>query len=277
MKPLSIFFELDKMDNLTRIIIALVMVAVQIFLIWLVWFIFKRLEKKLENSTNNKIKPLMIKKSTLLTAKQVVILIENCLRILKYVITAIILFLTLPFVFSLFPATRDVALTIFSYILNPLKDIGLSALHYIPNLFKIVIIIIITRLVLRALKFFALKIEKGKLVIPRFYPDWASPTLKICQVLLWAFTLALIYPSLPGSDSKAFQGVSVFIGIVFSIGSTSAIGNLVAGLVITYMRPFKIGDRVKINDITGFVVEKNLMVIRLKTHKNEYVTFPNLM
>jgi len=277
MKPLSIFFELDKMGNFHRIIIAVVMVAVQIFLIWLVWFIFKRLEKKLESSTNNKIKPLMIKKSTLLTAKQVVILIENCLRILKYVITAIIFFLTLPFVFSLFPATRDVALTIFSYILNPLKDIGLSAFHYIPNLFKIAITIIITHFVLRTLKFFALKIEKGKLVIPRFYPDWASPTLKICQVLLWAFTLALIYPSLPGSDSKAFQGISVFIGIVFSIGSTSAIGNLVAGLVITYMRPFKIGDRVKINDITGFVVEKNLMVIRLKTHKNEYVTFPNLM
>jgi small-conductance mechanosensitive channel len=99
----------------------------------------------------------------------------------------------------------------------------------------------------------------------------------ILQVLLWAFTVAIVYPYLPGSDSRAFQGVSVFVGIVFSIGSTSAIGNLVAGLVITYMRPFKIGDRVKIKEITGFVVEKNLMVVRLKTHKNEYVTFPNIM
>jgi small-conductance mechanosensitive channel len=95
-------------------------------------------------------------------------------------------------------------------------------------------------------------------------------------VLLLAFTVAIIYPYLPGSESRVFQGVSVFVGIIFSIGSSSAIGNLVAGLVITYMRPFKLGDRVNIKDITGFVVEKNLMVVRLKTHKNEYVTFPNL-
>jgi small-conductance mechanosensitive channel len=96
-------------------------------------------------------------------------------------------------------------------------------------------------------------------------------------VLLWAFTVAVIYPYLPGSNSRAFQGVSVFVGIIFSLGSTSAIGNLVAGLVITYMRPFKIGDRVQIKEITGFVVQKNLMVVRLKTHKNEYVTFPNIL
>jgi small-conductance mechanosensitive channel len=89
--------------------------------------------------------------------------------------------------------------------------------------------------------------------------------------------VAIIYPYLPGSDSAIFQGVSVFVGIIFSLGSTSAIGNLVAGVVITYMRPFKIGDRIKLNDVTGFVVEKSPIVLRLKTSKNEYVTFPNMM
>jgi small-conductance mechanosensitive channel len=168
-------------------------------------------------------------------------------------------------------------MTIFNYILSPVKKIGYDAYKYIPNLFTIVITIIITFYVLRGLKFFASQIEKGKLVIPGFYSDWAAPTFKILQVLLWAFTVAIIYPYLPGSDSRAFQGVSVFVGIIFSLGSSSAIGNLVAGLVITYMRPFKIGDRVQIKEITGFVVEKNLMVVRLKTHKNEYVTFPNIM
>jgi small-conductance mechanosensitive channel len=96
-------------------------------------------------------------------------------------------------------------------------------------------------------------------------------------VLLYAFTVAIIYPYLPGSDSRIFQGVSVFVGIIFSLGSSSAIGNLIAGLVITYMRPFKIGDRIQIKDITGFVVEKSPIVIRIKTHKNEYVTFPNMI
>jgi small-conductance mechanosensitive channel len=87
--------------------------------------------------------------------------------------------------------------------------------------------------------------------------------------------LVLIFPYLPGSGSPAFQGVSVFIGVLFSLGSSSAIANMVAGMVITYMRPFKIGDRVKIGDITGDVVEKTMLVTRIKTPKNEDITVPN--
>jgi len=260
-----------------RLAIALAIAAGLVLFIRLVWFLFKRLDKKLEYATKNKVKPLIINKFTVLTAKQVIKIIEQILRIVKYLLTAVLFFIAFPIIFSLFSATRELAVTVLSYILNPLKDIALNTLHYIPNLFKIAIIVIITRYVLKALRFFATKIEQGKLVFKGFYTEWAAPTYKILQVLLWAFTVALIYPLLPGSDSSAFRGVSVFIGIIFSIGSTSAIGNLVAGLVITYMRPFKIGDRVMIKDITGFVVEKNLMVVRLKTHKNEYVTFPNLI
>ena len=267
----------DDMTFFQRIIIALAIVVVQVLLMWLVWRLFKLLERKLETSGSEKIKPLTIKKFKLLSARQIVNMIEVFLRILKYVITVLQLFLTLPIVFSFFQATKDLASTLFGYILNPLRDVAISTVKYIPNLFKVILFILITRYVLRGLKFLALQIEKEKLVIPGFYTDWAAPTLKIMQVLLWAFTVALVYPYLPGSDSKAFQGVSVFVGIIFSLGSSTAIGNLVAGLVITYMRPFKIGDRVQIKEITGFVVEKNLMVVRLKTHKNEYVTFPNIM
>jgi len=267
----------DELGLPQRIGIAVAIISGQILFIWFLWILFQGFEKKLEQSGKNKIKPITIKKFTVLTAKQVIDIIENCLRLLKYLITGVLLVFTLPVVFSLFPATRELASTLFLYILNPIRDTFVSAVMYIPNLFRIILIVIITRYVLKGLKYFAVQIEKGKLKITGFYTEWAEPTYRILQVLLWAFTVALAYPYLPGSDSRAFQGVSVFIGIIFSIGSTSAIGNLVAGLVITYMRPFKKGDRVKINDITGFVVEKNLMVIRLKTHKNEYVTFPNLM
>ncbi|MCL2184738.1 MAG: mechanosensitive ion channel family protein [Treponema sp.] len=267
----------ERLSFYQRLAIAAAIVLGLVLLIRLIWFLFKRLEIKLEHSSKNKIKSLIINKFTILSAKQVVKIIEQILRIIKYLLTAVLFFIALPIIFSLFSATREFALTLLSYIINPLKDIALNTLHYIPNLFKIAIIVIITRYVLKALNFFADKIEKGKLVLRGFYTEWAAPTYKILQVLLWAFTVALIYPLLPDSNSSAFRGVSVFIGIVFSIGSTSAIGNLVAGLVITYMRPFKIGDRVQIKEITGFVVEKNLMVVRLKTNKNEYVTFPNLI
>ena len=265
------------MSFTARLGFATIIVVLQAILIWLVWKkLFRWLSKKAVEAGGEKIKPLTIKKLKLLNTKQVVSIIQFLLRILKYLLTVFQLFITVPVVFSLFPATRHFAFTLFGYVLNPIKNIFLSAVRYIPNLFTIIIIVVITRYVIKLLKFFATRIAKEKLVIPGFYPEWAEPTYKILHILAWAFTVAIAYPYLPGSDSRIFQGVSVLVGIIFSIGSSSAIGNLVAGLVITYMRPFKIGDRVQIKDITGFVVEKNLMVVRLKTHKNEYVTFPNL-
>jgi small-conductance mechanosensitive channel len=259
-----------------RILISIGIILFQIFFIWVIWKLFKRLSGKIEHAGKDKIQPLMIKKIKLLTVRQISSIFVFLLKVVKYIITIIIFLITIPVIFSFYPATRNFTPTLFGYILNPLKNIGVGIIHYIPNLITIVIIIIIIRYVMRALRYFSSQIAKGRVVIPGFYADWALPTFKILQVLLYAFTVAVIYPYLPGSDSRAFQGVSVLLGIIFSIGSSTAIGNLVAGLVITYMRPFKIGDRVKIKDVTGFVVEKNLMVVRLKTHKNEYVTFPNL-
>lgn len=260
-----------------RIGIAFGIVAGQVLLIWLIWLLFKIFTKKLTEYGGKKIKPLTIKKLKLLNTAQILNVLLFLLKILKYLITVFQLFITIPLVFSLFPLTKDLASTIFGYILNPLKNIAFGIIRYIPNLITVVIIVMVTRYVLRGLKFFSTQISRGKLVIHGFYADWAEPTFNILRVLLWAFTVAIIYPYLPGSESRVFQGVSVFVGIIFSLGSSSAIGNLVAGLVITYMRPFKIGDRIQIKDITGFVVEKTLMVIRIKTHKNEYVTFPNLI
>jgi small-conductance mechanosensitive channel len=257
--------------------IVLSIVAVQILLIWLVWLLFKWFAKKIADTGGRKIKPLVIKKLRVLTTKQIISIIHFFLRICKYIITAFQLFLTIPLIFSIFPQTENVASTLFGYILTPLKSILLGGVRYIPNLITIIIIIMVAKYVLRGLKFFTLQIEREKLVLPGFYADWAQPTFNILRVLLYAFTVAVIYPYLPGSGSPAFQGVSVFVGLVFSLGSSTAVGNLVAGLVITYMRPFKIGDRIKLKDITGFVVEKSPIVTRIKTHKNEFVTFPNLM
>jgi len=263
-------------DLAKRLGIAAVVVTVQAFLIWLVWFLVKKLSTKIETSAGSRIKPLTIRNYKLLTSKQITDVILFSLRILKYLITIFQLFITVPIVFSLFPSTRRLASGIFGHIIDPLKTILLDTIRYIPNLITIVIILVIIKYVIRALKFFAKQIANEKVTIPGFYADWAWPTFNLMRVLLYAFTVAIIYPYLPGSESRVFQGVSVFVGLIVSLGSSTAIGNLVAGLVITYMRPFKIGDRIKIKDITGFVVEKSAFVVRLRNIKNEFITFPNL-
>jgi small-conductance mechanosensitive channel len=256
--------------------IAFAVVIIQAVLIRLMWALVKWISAKTAAWTAAHIKPLMVKRLKLLDTKQISDAIQFSLTILKWLVTAFQLYITIPIVLGLFPATKDYASTLFGYILTPLWNILINTIEYIPKLITINIILLVTKYVLRALKFFANHIEKGRLVIHGFYPDWAQPTFNILRVLLYAFTVAIIYPYLPGSDSKFFQGISVFVGLIFSLGSSSAIGNLVAGMVITYMRPFKVGDFIKIKEVTGTVVEKSPFVVRILSKKNEYITFPNL-
>ena len=251
-------------------------IAGQIIAIVILWLIAKVLSKRLSEHASEKFKPLTFKKLRILTPKQISRIIMAVIRILKYLITIFQLFITVPIIFSLFPQTEELADTIFGYILTPLKNIGLGIIAYIPNFFTIIIILVVTKYILQGLKFFSKHISNERLKIPGFHPEWAHPTFNILRFLIYAFNVAVIFPYLPGSQSQAFQGVSVFVGIIFSLGSSTAIGNLVAGLVITYMRPFKIGDRISIQGNIGFVVEKSLMVLRIKTIKNEYITFPNM-
>jgi small-conductance mechanosensitive channel len=177
--------------------------------------------------------------------------------------------------FGIFPWTGGFTGKLVSYFLNPVKHIFLSIWNYLPNFLTIIVILIFIRYLLRILFYFKKEIERGALKIPGFYVDWANPTFQIIRVLILAFTLIIIFPYLPGSDSQIFKGVSVFLGVLFTFGSAGALSNLVAGLVLTYMRAYRIGDRVKIGDTTGDVMEKSLLVTRIKTIKNEIVSIPN--
>ena len=194
---------------------------------------------------------------------------------LKWVIILLVIYFALPVLFSIFPWTEGFAGTLIGYFLTPVKHILRGLWNYLPNLFTILVIVTIFRYLLKAIAFFKNEIEKGNLRIPGFYPDWANPTFQIIKVLIYAFLLVVIFPYLPGSSSPVFRGVSVFLGVLFTFGSSGPLGNIVAGLAITYMRSFKIGDRVKIGEVTGDIIEKSLFVTRLRTIKNEIISIPN--
>ncbi|MEQ8905194.1 mechanosensitive ion channel domain-containing protein [Ekhidna sp.] len=194
---------------------------------------------------------------------------------LKWAFFALVLYFTLPIIFGLFPFTKNWAETLMGWILSPAQSILLSFWNYLPNAFTIGVIYVITKYLVRFLKFISHEIETSNLKIKGFHEDWAMPTYNIVKFLVYAFMFVVIFPYLPGSDSDIFKGVSVFLGILFSLGSSSAIANAVAGLVITYMRPFRLGDRVKIGEVTGQVIEKTLLVTRVRTTKNEDITVPN--
>ena len=177
--------------------------------------------------------------------------------------------------FSIYPPTQRLAETLFGYLLEPLSHIYHSFVDYLPQLFTVMVIVVIVRYILKLLHFVMMEVENERVHLPGFYPDWAKPTYSILRFLIYAFMFVAIFPYLPGSDSPIFKGMSVFLGIMFSLGSSSVIGNVISGIVITYMRPFVIGDRIKIGDLVGDVVEKTAFVTRIKTPKKEFVTIPN--
>lgn len=211
----------------------------------------------------------------LLSAEQHFVFAIRVNNILRIAVIILSVYLALPLFFSVFPQTKSLADVLWSWITTPAKDLISSIIGFLPNLFTIAVIYLATRYVIKLIRYFASEIDKSAIRISGFYREWAWPTFYIIKFLIYAFMFVIIFPYLPGSHSTAFKGVSVFLGVLLSIGSSSAISNLMAGLVITYMRPFKIGDRVKIGDISGDVIEKTLLVSRLRTIKNEDVTVPN--
>jgi small-conductance mechanosensitive channel len=269
--------DASKFSLSIRLIIAAVFFAILVIVMWLTPIFFKWFKGRVTFFGKKFIPSLIIGKYKLLETSQVLNVLYTVLNILKWAVMFLELFIAVPLIFSLFEPTQDLATTLFGYVLTPLSRVLYGIIDYVPNLITIIVFVVIARYTVRSMKFFATRIERGRLVIPGFYAEWAQPTFNILRFIIYAFTIAVIYPYLPGSDSRAFQGVSVFVGIVLSLGSSSAIGNLVAGIVLTYMRPFTVGDRIQIQGVTGFVVEKSPIVTRIRTHKNEYVTFPNMM
>jgi small-conductance mechanosensitive channel len=178
-------------------------------------------------------------------------------------------------IFNIMPQTKPVGVTLLGYILDPLRNIAYALVKYIPNLITIVIIYILFRLLIRLIRYLSGEISKGDMKIPGFYPEWAKPTFVIIRFILLVLMVVFIFPFLPGSNSVVFQGVSVFIGLVISISSTSIIGNLLAGLVITFMRSFKIGDTIKTGEHIGIVMEKTAFVTRIRSFKGEFITIPH--
>lgn len=268
-----------KANSVIRWLIRIGLVLLIIAGLWLMIFLIKKAFNWLNNLFTSNIERLItilsLKKFSIIKSEHLEKFGLRLSNILKIIVIIVTVYLALPLLFSIFPETKMWTTTLLTWILSPARNAINGVISFLPNLFYIIVIVLIFRYVIKGIKYFVDQLESGQIEIKGLYPDWAQPTFRILKFLLYAFMLVLLFPYLPGSGSDAFKGVSVFIGILFSLGSSSAIANMVAGLVITYMRPFKTGDRVKIGEITGDVMEKTLLVTRIRTVKNEDITVPN--
>jgi small-conductance mechanosensitive channel len=255
----------------------IVATAILLVCLKLVAVFFRKLGARVESWRGTRIRSWQIQKVELLPADRITDILISFSRVFRVGVIILLFYFYLPLVFSFFPWTRGYASVVFSYILYPVRTVFGAFAAYVPNLFFIAVIVVVSYYFIKLVRFVFREIQKGTLTLARFYPEWAEPTYKIARFLIITFTLVVIFPYLPGSDSPAFQGISIFLGVLFSIGSSSAVANVVAGIVLTYTRAFKIGDRVKIGETAGDVIEKTLLVTRVRTIKNVDIAIPNAM
>jgi len=201
--------------------------------------------------------------------------LRGALRAVRTVLVLVAVVLYLQVVLGLFPWTRPLHADVRSWFLSPLASIGEGIVAQIPNVIFLVILVLLLRWGIGLIRLFFLAVERRSVTLAGFDPEWARPTFKIIRLAVIAFGVVVAYPYIPGSSSAAFKGVSLFAGVVFSLGSSSVISNIIAGFTMTYRRAFRVGDRVRIGDVTGDVADIRLQVTHIRTPKNEDVVIPN--
>jgi len=256
-------------------IYALATLLLYLLIVWLVVIGSRWLLKRLQRPEAPLIKGIKIQKSEILAGQRLASILAGSVRLLRAVIIFILTVVFLGTEFKFFPWTRVHGRQLLDYVLTPVRFVGIAVLDYLPKLFYIIVIVAVMYYVMKFVRILAREFERGNIHIRGFYPEWIQPTHRIVRFLLIAFTAVLVYPYLPGENSPAFKGVGLFLGVLFSLGSTSAVANVVAGIMLTYTRGFRVGDWVKIGDNIGEVISQNMLATHLQTFQKEEVVIPN--
>jgi small-conductance mechanosensitive channel len=237
--------------------------------------IMPRLYRWLRHQNHQWLSGIRIQRLTLLSGQQVSQLLAGIVWVIQVTLVISLLSLYFSYVLSLFPLTRRIGQALARTGLAAITGIWNAFLGYLPNLLVILLIVFIARYILQFVRYFFNEIKNGALTFSGFYPEWADPTRQLISLIVMAVAFALAFPYLPGSNSPAFQGISLFLGVLVSLGSSGAISNIVSGFILVYTRSFQIGDLVQVEAVQGFVEEKMLLVTRIRTLNNELVSIPN--
>ena len=264
------------LDYLIKAAIYTVIATVALIIILIIiGRIFPRIYNLLESWRGTRIPSLRIQNFDLVTSDRLTDILIRLVKLFRWAIVLSLLYIYLPLVFSFFPWTQQLGTNLLNYLFRAAELVLDAFFGYLPNIFVIAFIILFTYYIIRFCKLFFSEIETGDISFPGFYREWAQPTYKLLVFLILALAAVIAFPYLPGSESPAFRGVSLFLGLLFSLGSTAAIANIVGGVILIYTRAFEVGDRVQIGDAIGNIVEKTLLVTRIRTIKNVVITMPN--
>ena len=238
-------------------------------------WVLMRVHAEIERRYRQRVKDVAIQSFQFVRAEQLWTALLGIVRLVWGLTALALLFVYLRYTLGLFPWTRGTANRLGSIVTEPLGTMGLGLVSVIPNLVFLAILFLVTRWVLKLIRLFFGSVATGTVSLHNFEREWADPTYKLLRLLVVAFALVVAYPYVPGSNTDAFKGVTLFAGIVFSLGSSSFIANMIVGYSMTYRRTFRAGDWVRIGQHLGEVLEMRMLATHLRTPKNEEVIVSN--
>lgn len=224
----------------------------------------KRYLKDVENATAKSVQ-----------AEAIAALIRYGLNFVLLVIFFLGIYYYLSFVLLAFAETRYFAQLLLTYLTQPVLQIFKGILSYLPNLIMLGLITWVTLYIIKGMRVFFDAVEAGSFEIGDFERHWVNPTFNIARVVVILIALVFAVPYIPGSDSAAFQGLTILVGAMLSLGANSVVSNMLAGLFVIYRRSTSIGDRIQIGEHVGDVIQIKLMETHLKSIKNELISIPN--
>lgn len=242
---------------------------------WLVLLLMRRLQRFAEARYKRRVHDVAIQSFRIVNAGQIWTAVNTALRWSSWLAAALVTYIYVEYVLSLFPWTREFSQHLLQALLEPLQGMARVTWEKLPDVIFIVVLYFIVRYLLRLTRLFFDSVGSGKIAFRNFYPDWAAPTYRGVRVLIVLIALVIAYPHIPGSQSEAFKGLSILVGLMISIGSSSFVANMIAGYALTYRRAFSTGEWIELGGTYGEVLQTRMQVTHLRTPKNEEVIIPN--
>jgi len=259
---------------ITNIILVIFTIFIYLLLYFIVTRVFRRLSRRVMKE-DSQVRAFRIQKQEILSAEEVAAILNRTFLGFSWFFRIWIVFAFINTALGLFEWTRESSHVIAGFVAGIFGGMWDSFIGYLPDLVTALIIIGVAYMIIKLFRLVFEGVGGKRIKVPGFYPEWSKTSFNLLRLMIIAMTVVVVFPYLPGSNSPAFQGVSIFFGVLLSLGSSTAVANVVAGIVITYTRAFRVGDYVRISDTEGKIVERTAFVTRIQTPKNVDVSLPN--
>ena len=207
----------------------------------------------------------------------IVATVGGLLRALAWVLTFCLIYMWVTLSLRRFPYTEPWGEQAGGYVLNSIRELGNTVIRGLPGLLVVILILLLTRWIGRLANAVFNQVATGKIAVSWMDADVARATHRIFSAIVWILAIIIAYPYIPGSRTEAFKGLSIFLGLVISLGSTGIINQIMSGLFAVYARALKTGEWVRINETEGVVLDVGLLAAKIRTIEGQEVTIPNSM